>query len=211
MFQDVLAGGEGYLNWVTAMADDGVITYSFGEGMKNRRFTKNVMATLDALIPDIDIVRVRGEADIEMFGVEAMPTGYENASGLAVYKRNSAGEENVDLLFDWDAINYTTDRKVNANSRRYTVLHEIGHAFGLEHPFDDRDGDYLTGEDSTFSVMSYNRQNQVVNGKVKQFTTNDIDTISGIWNDTSRFSDAIEQTEDNEVQLPLCFTCGCRH
>ena len=52
------------------------------------------MATLDAH-PDVDIVKVRGEADIEMYGVDAMPTGYENASGLAVYNRNSAGEENV--------------------------------------------------------------------------------------------------------------------
>ena len=203
MFQEVLAAGDNYLDWVTSMADDGVLTYGFGPDMKMKRFANKTMATLDALIPDVDIVKVRGEADIEMYGVDAMPTGYENASGPAVYNRNSAGEENVDLLFDWDAIDYTSVKKVNKNSRRYTILHEIGHAFGLEHPFDTRDGDSISGEDSTFSVMSYNRANQVVNGKVKQFTTNDIDTISGIWNDTSRFSDAIEQTEEREVQPPL--------
>ena len=208
MFQDVLAGGENYLDWVTSMADDGVLTYSFND-MKQKRFTKRVMATLDALIPDIDIVKVRGEADIEMYGVDAMPTNYENAVGLAQYKLNSKNERSVDLLFDWDAINYTSVRKVNANSRKYTILHEIGHAFGLEHPFDAGDGDSLYDTDSSFSVMSYNSENQIINGRVSNFTTNDIDTISGIWNDTSRFSDVIKEEPDKP--LPLCFTCGCRH
>lgn len=211
MFQDVLAGNENLLNFVTSMGDDGDVTYSFGEGMRMKGFTKRMMRGLDNLIEDIDIVRVRGDADIEFKGVDEMPNGYDTAAGLAFYQYDANGDAGVDLLFDWDKIDYTNNRFVNRNSRKYTILHEIGHAFGLEHPFDNRDGDSIQGETSYFSVMSYNRNDQVENGRVRNYTNNDIDTISGIWNDTSRFSKAIEAPQQDAKPLPLCFTCGCRH
>lgn len=65
---------------------------------------------------------------------------------------------------------------------RYAVLHELGHAFGLEHPFDDFDGDVWGGQgghpDGSITVMSYT---QPWAGWNTTYTPMDYAALATIW------------------------------
>ena len=65
---------------------------------------------------------------------------------------------------------------------RYAVLHELGHAFGLEHPFDGLDGDSWGGQgghpDGSITVMSYT---EPAAGWTTTYTPMDYAALATIW------------------------------
>ena len=214
MFQDYLAHNEGVLNWVTSMGQDGEVSYFIDDNMRHKGFIKRTFNRLDDIIPVVDFTRIetKDSADILLSEVDTMPEGFSNATGLAEYKYSEDDRKTVELTFRFSGIPDYGKNRINRNARKYTILHEIGHAMGLEHPFSYRDGDGADGILGSQSVMSYDRYDFISEGKVKRFRPDDYDTISGIWNDTSRFSDAIEKSEKEELkEPPICFTCGNRH
>ena len=171
MFTPELVGDSSQLAFLYQMGDDGTITYSVDSALPMKRFINHTMKVVDASLDNINFQKVRGEAEIEYISVDEMPDGYEDAIGLADYNYNNNNEAGVDLLFDVDTIkgifNRNRDKK---DALRYVYLHELGHSLGLEHPFDDSDGDVLNDTTGDFTRMSYDFMDTILNGKVNAFT-----------------------------------------
>jgi len=220
MFTPELAADQQLLNFLAPMADDGVITYSIDSALPLKKWTKKTFKKINRELDNISFLKIDGNAELDFIRVDEMPQGYSDAIGLAQY-RSRNNTPTVDLLIDVDRITGLVPDgpragKYRKNYLRYVMLHELGHGLGLEHPFNASDGDSLdtTGD---FTVMAYNTGSAVfTDKKLKDFTEADIDTISGIWNDTqtSNFSKAVTENPLEKYEpkpKPFCFTCGRRH
>ena len=86
----------------------------------------------------------------------------------------------------WFEILLDGSRLIDQPYRRYAFLHEFGHSLGLEHPFDDADGDSIGGKNPWTSsifpedtVMAYRNP---LSGKWPQwFSPNDVRALVDIW------------------------------
>ena len=215
-FQSGLEAGEDVLAFVQQMDDDGVITYDIDPSMRMKRYITRTMAVVDEALPDIQFVRVPTGGEISYKAVESLAQFGEGTLGVAQYRYNENNVANVDLDFDIGSIYSIFDgKRQKRNMLRYVILHELGHAMGLEHPFDTRDGDELIGATGSDTRMAYDFT-AAVNSRQKltQFTQNDIDTITGIWNQPET---AVTPTvaETGAIRAPeghyFCRGCGCYH
>jgi hypothetical protein len=151
----------------------------------------------------------------------------DNALGLNFRFVSSSAESNLDIYYD-ESISLSSDRTTlgialandngrqswwelmlnasalagNPNGFRYTFLHELGHVLGLEHPFDNSDGD-AEGQrfgqpDAAATLMSYTRPQEGWPGSYRML---DWAALANVWgldqNNTSgwRFSNAIATEE----------------
>jgi len=78
----------------------------------------------------------------------------------------------------------------NTNHLRYALLHELGHALGLEHPFDDTDGDIyqdtVDPNSSAFpeeTLMSYRYPS--LGEWPTEYTSNDWNALKEIWGEAN--------------------------
>jgi hypothetical protein len=75
----------------------------------------------------------------------------------------------------------------DANGFRYAFLHELGHVFGLEHPFDNSDGDAegqrFGSPDADTTIMSYSRPS---GGWPSGFQPLDWEALVSLWGLNSR-------------------------
>ncbi|WP_255000576.1 hypothetical protein [Cyanobium sp. Alchichica 3B3-8F6] len=144
-------------------------------------FLLNALVELDALIDlDFRLVNNPDFADLSFYLDSEINLGDSDGLTLGIALTN-----NVDGRGFWEVMLNTPAFGRDANYLRYAALHEIGHALGLEHPFDDSDGDFFLSRDPWLSafpedtVMAYRSPQGGV--WPTAFSANDLAALRLIW------------------------------
>ncbi len=156
---------------------------------EDQNFFEDIVIELDERL-DLDflMVNTQSEADIRIFfDTEIVLPSNDVTLGLAVQCENDTGSF-------WEIFINTPEFIGNEDYLRYALIHELGHTLGLEHPFDNSDGDVVAGITSPWesvfpedTVMAYR---QPLSGSWPQsYTDNDWQALVTIWGDETTLSD----------------------
>ena len=134
----------------------------------------------------------QGDVQFMIFDLAAFP-GFESSAGFAYYP----GRSNIasDIFIDRDSTSNSTNI--------YLLLHELGHAFGLKHPFE---GDVRLADEfdnQAITVMSYNFGQ--FDGGLGDF---DEDAIINLYGDASADGNQIASWSWDQVTETLTQTGG---
>ncbi len=147
--------------------DDGSSGYSVGHTSATADYIRSIFNRLDPLI-DLDFV--------EKFDREGSLFDIYSLSEKTNWSDTTLGS--CALRGGWFDIYWkdTGTRGLDSdNNDRNTIVHEIGHALGLSHPYDDG---FYPGYNVEDTVMSYNSS---PNGWSTWFTDSDILALQQIW------------------------------
>ena len=146
--------------------------------VEDQAYLRSVVATLDSII-DLDFREspTAAGADVDIFYDTEIELGVgQTTLGLAT----TSGFGGWELFLNYPLLASDLDY------RRYALIHELGHALGLEHPFDSSDGDMAKGiSDPSYSsfpeetVMAY--RNPLFGKWPPFFTDNDLNALVQIW------------------------------
>jgi hypothetical protein len=145
-----------------------------------QKFIKDTFLRLEPLINlDFNFTSSKDSADLHFYVDSEIKVGGSGTTlGIALF--NSSRTKN------WWEIALNGPALANQpDYLRYAIIHEFGHAMGLEHPFDNSDGDYYGGTNPTASaypedtVMAYRAPQ---NGSWPTwYSANDITALQAIW------------------------------
>jgi len=158
-----------------------------------QRFTSDVVLNLNREIGlDLWQTSDRSRADIEIFFDSEINLDNDGLTlGLANSNINSAGAPSGSKTRWWEIYLNAPELLGNPTLLKYAFLHELGHSLGLEHPFDNSDGDlYLsTNWQSSATpkqtVMSYRTPSGSNSAWPTWYSTNDLAALKTIWGDRS--------------------------
>ena len=141
-------------------------------------YFNTMVRQLDSII-DLDFhqVEVASRAGVDIFYDANIDLGVGGITlGLAV----TTGAK------DWELFLNFSELKNDEPYRRYALIHELGHALGLEHPFNAMDGDVFKGIEDPWSsaypentVMAYRSPKSETWPDF--FTVNDLNALIEAW------------------------------
>ena len=162
------------------------IINSYEVDFADEYFFKSLIAKLDLQIdPQFSFVSEKDQSDIAFYyDSEINIDGEENILGLIIpITRND--KPAYEIFLNTPAFENKTDYL------RYAIIHELGHALGLEHPFNGEDGDIFENQKSPWqsaypeeTVMAY--RNPLNEAWPQFFSDNDINALKTVWGDESQ-------------------------
>lgn len=122
---------------------------------QQQTFARQALAYISSII-DIQFVETANAAALDT--IVLANNIQDGSSGYAYYPYDSYTGSDVLLNYSGSSVSNLTPS--NGNYSALTLIHELGHALGLKHPFWQTDGEapYLASAEDTsqWSVMSYN-------------------------------------------------------
>ena len=158
---------EPYYGFTYPILSDGVVKTFIHKSCEPKAFIRNMLSYAENLIGiDFKLVKKQRNAELKFYETPVIADNPEYL-GLAVPYYSPTGNK-------W---NLYVKSYTGVYPKQWVYLHEFGHFIGMEHPFDDTDGDVWYGESTNDTVMSYNYQPS----SYWWFRQADIDTITGMW------------------------------
>jgi serralysin len=166
-FEQITLISEPYYNFTYPILSDGIVKTFIHKTCEPKKFINNMLSYVEDLIDvDFKLVKRRKHAELNFYETPLIADNQEYL-GLAVPYESSSGNK-------W---NLYVKSYTGVYSKKWVYLHEFGHFIGMEHPFDDTDGDVWYNESTNDTVMSYN----YLPSFRWWFRQADIDTITGMW------------------------------
>ena len=161
-----------------------------------QQFIRDTLTRLDPLIDlDFRFITTKTNSDLDFYVDSDIEVGGSGTT-LGIALSNSSSSRNW-----WELALNGPALQNQADYLRYATIHEFGHAMGLEHPFDNGDGDYYGSTNSGSSaypedsVMSY--RSPMGGSWPTWYSNNDIKALQEIW--------GVEQTTTNSNQTYLTY------
>ena len=182
------------VEWTRRMLDKNTLTVYLDKSLEDMKpVVKKMVKETDKMLSIKFKFRKKAEkADIRFYQKEQVYID-PNVIGIAEYYNNS----------HWDV---SVVRNYSRFAKTWLFFHEFGHSLGLEHPFDDYDGDYYVttnpwGNGATMNdtVMAYKR----VNSYPLTWTTADRDALTGVWNDRNLQTNIRQTVRPTQLQVGL--------
>ena len=163
----------------------------------DKKFLENFYSELDKFIDlNFNFTTNQSTADIAIFLDTEITTSDGDSLGLAISNEDNDGG------YFWEIFINKPSFEGDINYLRYALIHEIGHTLGLEHPFEDNDGDVVDGITNPWkslypedTVMAYR---DPINGEwPNNFTSNDKNALLKLWGRETNLGPEVESDKPN--------------
>ena len=159
----------------------GQIIESVSIDQADQDYIKGVVSDLDQRL-DLDFRFVINQADSDLAFYYDTEIDFGDSGvtlGVAISNSDASGDS-------WELFLNTPAFLNDQAYLRYALIHELGHSLGLEHPFDNTDGDAVDGITNPWNsvypedtVMAY--RNPLTGSWPQAYTNNDWAALSEIW------------------------------